>query len=89
MAKKNDASCRGTGARVPHAAAMAGKFRGRGVGAVLMVAVVAVLFRLLLNERLLREAKAQADRGLVGRMEGHAEMDTVWRWPDERRAPRR
>src|SRR5205807_1526740 len=32
-------------------------------------------FRLLLRPELVREAKAQADRGISGRMEGHAEMD--------------
>ncbi len=34
-----------------------------------------VLFRLFLRERLLREAREQADRGLAGSMEGHAAMD--------------
>ena len=45
------------------------------VGAPLMVAVMVLLFRMFLSQRLLREAKQQADRGLSGRMEGHAEMD--------------
>jgi uncharacterized protein len=45
------------------------------VGAPIMVAVLVLLFRLFLSPRLIREAKEQADRGVSGRMEGHAEMD--------------
>jgi len=45
------------------------------VGAPIMVALLVVLFRAFLNGRLLHEAKEQADKGLTGRMEGHAEMD--------------
>jgi hypothetical protein len=45
------------------------------VGAPLMVAGLVVLFRMFLNRSLLEEARAQADRGVAGRMEGHAEMD--------------
>jgi uncharacterized membrane protein YraQ (UPF0718 family) len=45
------------------------------IGAPIMVAVTVLLFRVFLSPRLLREAKEQADRGLSGRMEGHAEMD--------------
>jgi uncharacterized membrane protein YraQ (UPF0718 family) len=45
------------------------------VGAPIMVALLVVLFRSFLNRRLLDEAKEQADKGLTGRMEGHAEMD--------------
>jgi len=45
------------------------------VGAPIMVVLLVVLFRSLLNRRLLDEAKEQADKGLIGRMEGHAEMD--------------
>jgi uncharacterized protein len=45
------------------------------VGGPVMIAVLAVLFRLLLSERMLREAREQADRGLAGSMEGHAAMD--------------
>jgi uncharacterized protein len=44
-------------------------------GGPLMIVLVAVLFRLFLRDRLLREARAQADRGLAGSMEGHAAMD--------------
>jgi uncharacterized membrane protein YraQ (UPF0718 family) len=45
------------------------------LGGPLMIVLVAVLFRLLLRRRLVDQAREQADRGLAGRMEGHAEMD--------------
>jgi uncharacterized membrane protein YraQ (UPF0718 family) len=45
------------------------------VGAPIMVALLVVLFRMFLNRKLLDQAKEQADKGLIGRMEGHAEMD--------------
>jgi uncharacterized protein len=45
------------------------------IGAPFMVAILVVLFRTFLTPNLLREAKAQADRGIAGRMEGHADMD--------------
>ncbi|MEU6237589.1 permease [Kitasatospora sp. NPDC047058] len=45
------------------------------VGGPVMIAVLAVLFRLYLRERLLREARGQAERGRAGSMEGHAAMD--------------
>src|ERR1700726_468299 len=45
------------------------------VGAPIMVALLVLLFRRFLNRELLEEAKVQADRGIAGRMEGHAEMD--------------
>jgi uncharacterized membrane protein YraQ (UPF0718 family) len=45
------------------------------VGAPLMVVVLALLFRVFLRRRLVDEAKRQADRGIAGKMEGHAEMD--------------
>src|ERR1700687_3182319 len=54
------------------------------IGAPVMVALLVVLFRLFLNRELLEEAKAQADKGIAGRMEGHADMDmsvtegTLW-----------
>jgi uncharacterized protein len=44
-------------------------------GGALMIVFLAVLFRLFLRERLLREAREQADRGVAGSMEGHAAMD--------------
>jgi uncharacterized protein len=45
------------------------------IGAPIMVALLVVLFRLFLSRGLLEEAREQADRGIAGRMEGHAEMD--------------
>jgi len=45
------------------------------IGAPTMVALLVVLFRLFIDQKLLVEAKEQADKGLTGRMEGHAEMD--------------
>ncbi len=53
-------------------------------GGVSMVAILALLFRAFLRRELVEEARRQADRGLVGSMEGHAEMDmsvtegTLW-----------
>ncbi|MFJ2715566.1 permease [Streptomyces sp. NPDC087437] len=44
-------------------------------GGPVMIVLLAVLFRLLLRERLLRQAREQAERGLAGSMEGHAAMD--------------
>jgi uncharacterized membrane protein YraQ (UPF0718 family) len=45
------------------------------VGAPLMVVFLVLLFRMFLSRGLLEEAKEQADKGIAGRMEGHAEMD--------------
>jgi uncharacterized membrane protein YraQ (UPF0718 family) len=45
------------------------------VGAPIMVALLVLLFRMFLPRELLDQAKEQADRGIHGRMEGHAEMD--------------
>jgi uncharacterized membrane protein YraQ (UPF0718 family) len=45
------------------------------VGGPIMIVVLALLFRLTLRERLLDAARAQAERGLAGSMEGHAAMD--------------
>jgi uncharacterized membrane protein YraQ (UPF0718 family) len=44
-------------------------------GGVLMIAILVVLFRSLLKPDLLKSARQQADKGVLGRMEGHAEMD--------------
>ena len=48
---------------------------GEFVGGPLMIVLVVLLFRRLLSPRLVEEARRQADRGLLGSMEGHAEMD--------------
>jgi hypothetical protein len=45
------------------------------IGAPLMVALLVVLFRSFLSRQLLDQAKQEADKGVAGRMEGHAEMD--------------
>ncbi len=45
------------------------------VGGPLMIAILVVLFRLFLTPRLVAAARAQAERGLRGSMEGHAAMD--------------
>jgi hypothetical protein len=45
------------------------------VGGPLMIAILAALFKALLRPELVAEARRQADRGLVGSMEGHAVMD--------------
>src|ERR671925_294734 len=42
---------------------------GEFVGGPLMIVLLAVVFRAFLSARLVEEARAQADRGLVGRME--------------------
>src|SRR5947208_13276657 len=45
------------------------------LGGPLMVVLMAFLFRRFLSRKHIAEARAQADRGLKGKMEGHAEMD--------------
>ena len=45
------------------------------LGGPLMVVLMAVLFRKFLSHKRIAEARAQAERGLKGKMEGHAEMD--------------
>ena len=48
---------------------------GEFVGGPLMIVFVALLFRLFLKRRLVEEARAEAEKGRLGSMEGHAEMD--------------
>jgi uncharacterized protein len=54
------------------------------LGGPLMIVILALLFRRFLSRRLVEEARGQAERGLLGSMEGHAEMDmsvtggTIW-----------
>ena len=48
---------------------------GEFIGGPLMILVIALGFRVFLKRRLVEEARAQADKGLLGSMEGHAEMD--------------
>lgn len=45
------------------------------VGGPLMIVVLALLFRLFVRPRLVDAARAQAQRGIAGSMEGHAAMD--------------
>ena len=45
------------------------------VGGPIMIALLTVVFRFTLKPDMVDEARVQADRGLVGSMEGHAEMD--------------
>jgi uncharacterized protein len=44
-------------------------------GGLVMIVLLALLFRSFLTERLVATARQQADRGLAGSMEGHAAMD--------------
>ena len=59
---------------------------GEFVGGPIMIGLMVVLFRRFLRPDLVEEALRQADRGVLGRMEGHAEMDmsiseggSIWR----------
>jgi uncharacterized protein len=45
------------------------------IGAPVMVAILMMLFRGFLKPAMVDQARAQADRGLHGKMEGHAKMD--------------
>jgi uncharacterized protein len=48
---------------------------GEFVGGPLMIVLMVIAFRLFLTPRLVAEARAQAEKGRLGSMEGHAEMD--------------
>jgi uncharacterized membrane protein YraQ (UPF0718 family) len=48
---------------------------GEFVGGPLMIVLLAIAFRFFLSRRLVDDARENAERGLRGRMEGHAEMD--------------
>jgi uncharacterized membrane protein YraQ (UPF0718 family) len=48
---------------------------GEFVGGPLMIVVIAVLFRLFLQQQLVDEARVEAEKGRLGSMEGHAGMD--------------
>ncbi len=45
------------------------------VGGPLMIALMALAFRVFVSQKVVEAARAQAERGLSGRMEGHAAMD--------------
>lgn len=44
-------------------------------GGLLMIAILAVIFKYTLRSRMVDAAKAQANKGIPGRMEGHAAME--------------
>jgi hypothetical protein len=44
-------------------------------GGLLMIAILAVIFKYTLRARMVEAARTQAEKGLNGRMEGHASMD--------------
>lgn len=44
-------------------------------GGIVMIIILSVLLRLFVRKPLIEAARAQADKGVAGRMEGHAEMD--------------
>jgi uncharacterized protein len=44
-------------------------------GGIIMVILIALIFRLTLTPKLVDMARANANKGLLGRMEGHAAMD--------------
>lgn len=50
---------------------------GEFVGGPLMIAMLAIAMRRFLSKRLVDRAREQADKGLSGRMEGHAAMDDM------------
>ncbi len=45
------------------------------LGGIIMVVIIALIFRLTLTPRLVQQAREHAERGALGRMEGHAAMD--------------
>jgi uncharacterized membrane protein YraQ (UPF0718 family) len=53
-------------------------------GGPLMIAIMVLLFKAFLTPKIVEAARQQADKGLRGRMEGHADMDmslhegTIW-----------
>ena len=48
---------------------------GEFIGGPLMIVLIAILFRFFLKQQLVEEARREADKGRLGSMEGHAEMD--------------
>ena len=51
------------------------------VGGPLMIILIALIFRLLLRKRIVEAARAQAEKGIAGSMEGHAAMDMSIKTP--------
>jgi uncharacterized protein len=48
---------------------------GEFIGGPIMIALMALLFRRFLKPAMVERARLEADRGSLGRMEGHAQMD--------------
>jgi uncharacterized protein len=48
---------------------------GEFIGGPLMIMLLALALRVFLKQQLVDEAREHADRGMLGKMEGHAEMD--------------
>jgi uncharacterized membrane protein YraQ (UPF0718 family) len=48
---------------------------GEFVGGPMMIVFLALVFRRFLSGRLVQQARAEAEKGHLGQMEGHAEMD--------------
>lgn len=44
-------------------------------GGVVMILILVILMRRFVSRGMVEEARAQADKGIAGRMEGHADMD--------------
>lgn len=47
------------------------------VGGPIMIALLAIMFRRYLSQKLVKEAREQTNKGLSGKMEGHAAMDDM------------
>lgn len=45
------------------------------IGGLIMIVILSVLFRLTLRNSLVKEARQQAEKGILGKMEGHGDMD--------------
>ena len=45
------------------------------LGGIIMVILLALIFRFTLTRKLVKQARIQAEKGMVGKMEGHAAMD--------------
>jgi hypothetical protein len=61
------------------------------VGGPVMIVLLVLLLNLFFSKRLVEEARRQAERGLLGRMEGHAAMDMSAKgetWLARLRSPR-
>src|SRR5438034_1616685 len=62
-------------------------------GGPLMIVIMVLLFKAFLTPRIVDAARQQAERGLQGRMEGHAGMDmsvhegTIWRMTSDKGRP--